>query len=265
MQKVNRKRLKWLLVFSAVIFASGTSASAVVLHDESIDGDFSGTFSSPTSLLFALGPNTIAGQIGANGNGGAVGPAGNDADYFTFTVPQSQFLADISVDQYAPVFVPANEGSFIAYVAGNQFAGQGSASLDDWVIFDESTNLPQELGLRDAVAGDYSFWLQETANTLVDYRLTFTLGLLLPGDYDDDGQVAQGDLNLVLNNWGDIRAFDDNVIAFTTDNVDQEELNAVLNNWGASGSPSFEGFMVPEPTHLAVMGLLIPWLRRRAA
>ncbi|MEM9754142.1 MAG: PEP-CTERM sorting domain-containing protein, partial [Planctomycetota bacterium] len=69
----------------------------------------------------------------------------------------------------------------------------------------------------------------------------------LAGDYNDNGSVEQGDLNLVLNNWGAMRTFEDGVSAFTTANVDQEELNSVLNNWGDTTAPSFSGSTVPEP------------------
>ncbi|MEM1098242.1 MAG: PEP-CTERM sorting domain-containing protein [Planctomycetota bacterium] len=89
----------------------------------------------------------------------------------------------------------------------------------------------------------------------------------LVGDYDEDGQVAQGDLNLVLNNWGQARTFEDpGGTVFSSANVDQEELNGVLNNWGAQAAPSFEGFTVPEPATAAALGLLaLAGLRRRSA
>lgn len=70
---------------------------------------------------------------------------------------------------------------------------------------------------------------------------------LLAGDFNGDGRVEQGDLNLVLNNWGEARGDWQNAVGFASPGVDQEELNAVLNNWGAANAPSLDGFAVPEP------------------
>ncbi|MEM8493882.1 MAG: hypothetical protein AAF663_00670 [Planctomycetota bacterium] len=96
-------------------------------------------------------------------------------------------------------------------------------------------------------------------------KIVETLGEVtgIVGDYDDDGQVAQGDLNLVLNNWGAPRPFDPNGDPFETANVDQEELNRVLNNWGAQAAPSFAGFSVPEPSSAAAVVIFGSALLRR--
>lgn len=89
--------------------------------------------------------------------------------------------------------------------------------------------------------------------------------LWLPGDFDDDNVVAQGDLNLVLNNWGQADATWNNRDGLLTAAVDQEELNAVLNNWGSSVPANLDGFAVPEPAGLGVVtsGLGFAALRRR--
>ncbi|MEM1444862.1 MAG: PEP-CTERM sorting domain-containing protein [Planctomycetota bacterium] len=88
------------------------------------------------------------------------------------------------------------------------------------------------------------------------------------GDFNGSGTVEQGDLNLVLNNWGAARGNWSNADGFGTLAVDQEELNAVLNNWGSSAAPSFAGNpdVVPEPTvglGFAGIALAMSGTRRR--
>ncbi|MEM1444859.1 MAG: hypothetical protein AAGF84_02290 [Planctomycetota bacterium] len=107
-----------------------------------------------------------------------------------------------------------------------------------------------------------------SGNTSVDLTMMFTAVGGQPGDFDGSGSVEQGDLNLVLSNWGDPRGSWSNASGFGTTQVDQEELNAVLSNWGAGNAPSFASnpTAVPEPgALLAVFGLGSLTLRRRRA
>ncbi|MEM7624781.1 MAG: hypothetical protein AAF333_04045 [Planctomycetota bacterium] len=89
----------------------------------------------------------------------------------------------------------------------------------------------------------------------------------LEGDYDGDGLVSQGDLNLVLLHWGDGVVPDGWVAPDVFDgSMSQNELNAVLLNWGndvAAGPPT-----VPEPAAApaAALGLVaaLTWRRQRS-
>ncbi|MEM7625016.1 MAG: hypothetical protein AAF333_05255 [Planctomycetota bacterium] len=63
----------------------------------------------------------------------------------------------------------------------------------------------------------------------------------VPGDYDGDGFVGQGDLNLVLLNWGATQlptGFNESALGNGSfdGRIGQNELNGVLLNWG-NGSP----------------------------
>ncbi|MEM1444833.1 MAG: hypothetical protein AAGF84_02155 [Planctomycetota bacterium] len=156
----------------------------------------------------------------------------------------------------------------LEYYASDDFTklGETLATADtsvtgDGLSFDVTgTAVPGTAFVRPIISFDNvnpAYLQQSQASAFIfDASLTEAVAALLAGDFDEDGLVAQGDLNLVLTNWGSARTFEDGVTAFTTGNVDQEELNVVLTNWGASsGTPSFAGFAVPEPG-VATLGVV---------
>ena len=85
------------------------------------------------------------------------------------------------------------------------------------------------------------------------------------GDYNASGQVEQGDLDLVLQNWGDNVHTTGVPTGWLNDlpegQIEQTELDRVLTNWGATASPDFRGSAVPEPGMM--VGLLLPVLMSR--
>ena len=160
------------LIAAPVVLAASASHAAVV-HNETSDGDLSGVFGTPTALSFAFGDNTVVGQVGQNGNGGAASApgAGYDADYFSFDIAAGQTLTRIKVDGYT-VSGNAGNGSFVGYVAASSFVDQ--STVDAWQFFSAGTG---DLGFTPLGPGSYSFWVQEnTVNSgSVDYQLTFTV------------------------------------------------------------------------------------------
>jgi hypothetical protein len=89
----------------------------------------------------------------------------------------------------------------------------------------------------------------------------------IPGDYNDSGLVEQGDLDLVLGNWGGNAATPP--IDWSNDLpegfIDQDELDGVLGNWGrteAAGSAA-----VPEPASclLVLASAALVFARRAGA
>ncbi len=88
------------------------------------------------------------------------------------------------------------------------------------------------------------------------------------GDYNRDYRVDQGDLDLVLQNWGA-----DTATRLSwgwtgwqpDDRVTQNELDGVLQNWGALYTPAFDGAAVPEPALGAGLLTVLCAGRRRLA
>ena len=76
-----------------------------------------------------------------------------------------------------------------------------------------------------------------------------------PGDYDGDGFVGQGDLDLVLLNWGDTSppAPAGWVNEQPEGLIGQEALDGVLLKWGNGTAPTIAA--VPEPASLALVFL----------
>lgn len=72
---------------------------------------------------------------------------------------------------------------------------------------------------------------------------------LAEGDFNADGRVDNGDLNLLLGNWGSATVPAEWTNNFVTP-VDNGELNALLGTWGA-GVPA----AVPEPMGLLVVAI----------
>ncbi len=105
--------------------------------------------------------------------------------------------------------------------------------------------------------------VQPTPTGPADFNDALALvGLVIDGivgDYDDSGQVEQGDLDIVLQNWGTgtFTGNADNLVGGGPfdGTVDQNELDGVLQNWGSVAAPDFAGAAVPEPAALALLGV----------
>ncbi len=131
-----------------------------------------------------------------------------------------------------------------------------------FVINDSMLGMPLELrlGKREQFAVlDAIVFALDGSLTDAELDALFT-ATAITGDYNGNGQVEQGDLDLVLQNWG-TGTFGGDAAALDgggpfDGNVDQNELDGVLQNWGASSAPRFDGASLPEPGSVALLGFV---------
>lgn len=135
-----------------------------------------------------------------------------------------------------------------------ELKADGSTELTSGTVI-ELGQLFDGSGLQD-IELDFSIFNGAIMAGAVTYDL---LPTRLAGDFDSSGEVAAGDLNLVLFNWNStgesLPAEWVNERPVGTVGIDQ--LNAVLFNWGRASQPA----SVPEPACvLMVLHLLVPAL-----
>ncbi|MEM1026874.1 MAG: hypothetical protein AAGJ38_02215 [Planctomycetota bacterium] len=137
-------------------------------------------------------------------------------------------------------------------------SGFDAASVAAWLSQDGSYYQPQSVSIVNGMVD--LFMPRESMMTLVLSSLV--AGLI--GDYNGNGAVEQGDLNLVLSHWGQTGTPSGWVGGGPDGPVDQAELNAVLGNWGASAAPNLNGFnSIPEPGVVGFLAILLASAVRR--
>ncbi|MEM1026519.1 MAG: hypothetical protein AAGJ38_00375 [Planctomycetota bacterium] len=255
--------------FSAPVAASGWSylwnangdignPSDYVALQPTANGDYTSDgqpvpSSAPASFL-RLGPTSVHPGFGS---------FQSDRDYYAIAAYAVQtdgeyFIRDSLIQTSADttgidVMIHVNDGPAIF---NDTFGNLSVASLD--------------AALGQLVAGDTIYVAFGPSGTsgfdfaTIDFSIAVAVSTAIAGDFDASGRVEQGDLNLVLNNWGsntfngDANALPDGGPFDGT--IDQNELNAVLNNWGSSGEAA-ESLAVPEPSIASVLllgcGLLL--------
>ncbi len=161
---------------------------------------------------------------------------GSIGDFRTLT----KFTVDGTEQTFDPSF---NTGTTVDF-------SEVAPDANGVITIEMSTEIPT--GSTDFDAGHWN-WLQVVENAVAG----------ITGDYDSSGQVEQGDLDIVLQNWG-TGTFTGDEAALVgggpfDGTVDQNELDGVLQNWGSTSAPDFTGSALPEPAAfaaLAVVGLL---------
>ena len=200
-----------------------TGSGLVNAHELSLTFSGDALFSATRKNLVIQTVNTRA--IGAEGN------AGRDLTYtsqiYFDNIQLSGYLPGDSDDDW-----DVDGDDYAAWEGGKGTVGNGTYFTGD---FNGDLNVD---------GADFAIW-----------KANFTG---LKGDYNDSGQVEQGDLDLVLLNWGDSVPptpalwINDQP---SPDKIDQDDLDRVLLNWGNSAA-TVNTAAVPEPSSAMLLVLL---------
>ena len=165
-----------------LLLAVAAPASAVVVHNEAVNGDLSTDPSAPTALAFGAGGNTVIGTVF---NSGFPNPTG-DRDFIRFSIPEGRKLIALNLLVWSPdnigfcafnagntSYVPsaATDPNFLAGV--HLFGSWAGTDILPRFVTDYATSnslLAPELG-----PGTYCFVIQQTTNVVSSYSLEFVL------------------------------------------------------------------------------------------
>ena len=148
-----------------------------VLTDETIDGDISSDLDNPLAFQLTDGSGTIIGSVGAG-----------DTDYVTVNVPEGSVLSAINLLDYVNVdpgtvsFIGVQEGTVFTELPDDPNVGNllgfllYGAELLDTNILPAIGEGPGTQGFTGPLgAGDYTFWINETADDPSSYSFEFVV------------------------------------------------------------------------------------------
>lgn len=141
------------------------------------------------------------------------------------------------------------------------FGPGGSISLDDTGLLQvvnaqESVTDVEALITGGTITSSSDLSVSVVSVDGVDYTQVAVVAGGVPGDFNGDGRVDNGDLNLLLGSWGASTVPGDWVNGFVAP-VDNGELNALLGGWGF-GVPA----ATPEPTGVLLLMAGVVLLRK---
>lgn len=146
-----------------VVSASALPAHAIVLYNESANGDLSGNRLAPSAFTLSLGTNSLLATS-----------AGGDLEYVKLTVPASMHLDHINVVSYqsadARAFIGVQAGSIftetpaspnVANILGYTHFGTGPGNVGTDILDDMGIG-SGAIGFTPPLAsGPYTFWIQQ--------------------------------------------------------------------------------------------------------
>lgn len=188
---ITRLQFTLVLMLTGVLSSFSAPAQALILWDESINGDLSDNGLNPTDLgQLQGGNNTLTATF-------SLGQTIPDTDYFTFEVPQQLSLEQIILKS----FTPEDEGAFFAVQTGNVFdfifTGPDATGLLGFLDFGQeelNTDILDDMGRANLSpiapgatgftpplpTGQYSFWLRQGGERPVTVTLDFVTSVPEP-------------------------------------------------------------------------------------
>lgn len=155
--------------FGLVLFGLfSTASNAVVVYDESVDGDLSTDNLNPTLIDVSLGVNSIS---------GATTFVPLDRDFFTIEIGAGERLDSIILSSYTNT----DDVSFFAYSIGPIFPDLIGGGLAGFELIGANPGSALGEDILDNIAGGplgagiYTFWAQETAGDVTytfDYNVS---------------------------------------------------------------------------------------------
>ncbi len=202
-----------------------------------------------------------------------------------------------NVPTFAPVQNEFNVSNTRGTVAMAKLGGDPDSATSQWFfnLDDNSDNLDNQNGgftvfgrvvgdgmdTVDAIAAlprinaggaftNLPYRNQIVNNTVDENNLVFVTSVtvldVMSGDYNGNGQIEQGDLDLVLQNWGAFGSeLEVGLYGHGPGQIGQGSLDAVLTSWGEATAPEFTGSAVPEPVSgsIGLVAAVLAYRRRR--
>ena len=155
----------------AIVGIAACVAQGQVIWDETIDGDLSNDGATPSvGGSLAVGDNLVRGSTGPGT--GTIGEPGFDV--LTFTVDAGEVVTSMILNAYDPAtggssgFVlfdgPLGDGTGTPFIGGS--TGDGAAV---------GTDLFDQIGITELVAGDYTFEVREFGGPRSTWEVNFTV------------------------------------------------------------------------------------------
>ena len=150
------------------------TAFAVVMWDDTVNGDLSNNRLAPTALNIGIGSNTVRART-----------QGSDREYFKFTIAQGQELYDMWHTEYISqdftMFLAVQRGATFTETASNPnpnnllgYSHIGDSTYDI-SIFNMMGAAPGATGFSGPLqAGTYTFWAQQQGSVstwTMDFRV----------------------------------------------------------------------------------------------